>query len=89
MSAAYAFRLYISGDAPNSEHARNNLTAIAGKHLDGQYTVEEVDVLIYPARALSDRIMITPTLVRLNPRPERRIIGNLSDHEKVVIALGL
>jgi circadian clock protein KaiB len=90
MSLGYVFRLYVTGDAPNSLRARSNLAALAHERLAGQeHVIEEVDVLKEPTRALADNIMVTPTLVRLKPGPECRIIGNLSEREKVVAALGL
>jgi circadian clock protein KaiB len=89
MSTAYVFRLYITGNAPNSARARSNLAAIADERLAGRHVIEEVDVLKEPGRALADNILVTPTLVRLKPAPECRIIGNLSEREKVVSTLGL
>jgi circadian clock protein KaiB len=90
MSQAYVLRLYITGDAPNSVRARSNLAAITNERLAGrEHTIEEIDVLKDPRRALADNILVTPTLVRLKPDPERRIVGNLSEREKVVAALGL
>lgn len=89
MSApAYAFRLYVAGNAPNSRLARANLKAIADEHLDGKYTVEEVDVLKDPRKALADQIRVTPTLIVLRPGPVRQLIGNLSEREKVLSVLG-
>jgi circadian clock protein KaiB len=89
MNTAHVFRLYVTGDAPNSLRARSNLAAIAQERLAGRHTIEEVDVLKEPKRALADNIVVTPTLVKLKPGPECRIIGNLSEREKVLITLGL
>jgi circadian clock protein KaiB len=89
MSVAYSFRLYVSGDAPNSIKARSNLAAIIKEYLDGNCTIEEVDTLKFPRRAMEEHVMITPTLLRVRPLPERRIVGNLSEREAVVEALGL
>jgi circadian clock protein KaiB len=89
MSTLHVFRLYVTGDAPNSVRARSNLAAIASERLAGRHAIEEIDVLKEPMRALADNIVVTPTLVKLKPGPERRIIGNLSEREKVLITLGL
>jgi circadian clock protein KaiB len=90
VSLAYAFRLYIAGNASNSVRARSNLAAITKERLAGrEHTIEEIDVLKEPNRALADNIMVTPTLIRLRPGPECRIIGNLSEREKVLATLGL
>jgi circadian clock protein KaiB len=89
MSVAYSFRLYVSGDAPNSIKARSNLAAIIKECLGENCTIEEVDTLRFPRRAMEEHVIITPTLVRVHPLPERRIVGNLSEREAVVEALGL
>jgi circadian clock protein KaiB len=89
MSVAYAFRLYVSGDAPNSIKARSNLAAIIKEYLDESYTVEEVDTLKFPRRAMEEHIMVTPTLLRVFPLPVRRIVGSLNERDVVVQTLGL
>jgi circadian clock protein KaiB len=86
---AFKFRLYVAGDAQNSADAIANLTAICRKHLPGLYDIEVMDVFLEPARALTDGIFLTPTLVKLAPAPARRIIGNLSQTDRVMRALGL
>jgi circadian clock protein KaiB len=86
---AFKFRLYVAGDAQNSVDAIANLTAICRKYLPGRYDIEVMDVFIEPARALTDGIFMTPTLVKLAPAPMRRIIGNLSRTGLVLQALGL
>jgi circadian clock protein KaiB len=87
--AVFKFRLYIAGDAQNSVAALANLTAICRKHLPGLYNIEVMDVFLEPARALTDGIFMTPTLVKLAPAPTRTIIGNLSQTGVVLQALGL
>jgi circadian clock protein KaiB len=89
MGETYAFRLYVAGAAANSGRARANLAAILAAWPAGSYTIEEVDVLREPHRALADRILVTPTLLRLRPAPELRVVGNLSEREIVVAALQL
>jgi circadian clock protein KaiB len=85
----FKFRLYVAGDAQNSVDAIANLTTICRKYLPGRYDIEVMDVFLEPARALTDGIFMTPTLVKLAPAPMRRIIGNLSRTGLVLQALGL
>ena len=86
---AYVFRLYIAGDAPNSVRALANLYAICRKHFPESHRIEVIDVLKEPMRALAEAILVTPTVVKVSPAPELQIIGNLSDEEEVLRALGL
>jgi circadian clock protein KaiB len=82
-------RLYTVGKSPNSVRARANLEAICRKHLaDGCYNLEIVDVLQDPARAVHDKILVTPTLVRV-AIPPVTLIGDLKDEETVLYFLGL
>jgi len=85
----HKFRLYVAGDTQNSAQAVANLTAMCRTYLPDQYEIELVDVFREPKRALEDRILMTPTLVRLEPSPSGRIIGNLSQTQFVLQALGL
>ena len=85
----YRFRLYVAGDAQNSTLAIANLTTLCRTHLLGRHEIEIVDVLKEPHRALTDRVFMTPTLVKLGPSPARRIIGTLSHAQPVLDALGL
>ena len=86
---AYVFRLYFAGGAPNSVRALANLYAICRKHFPESHRIELIDVLKDPMRALADAILVTPTVVKLSPAPEIQIIGNLSEEEEVLRALGL
>lgn len=88
-NGAYVFRLYLAGGAPNSVRALANLYAICRKHFPASHRIEVVDVLKEPMRALADAILVTPTVVKLAPAPELQIIGNLSEEEEVLRALGL
>jgi circadian clock protein KaiB len=88
-NGAYVFRLYLAGGAPNSVRALANLYAICQKHFPDSHRIEIVDVLQEPIRGLSDAILVTPTLVKVSPAPEQQIIGNLSEEEEVLRALGL
>lgn len=83
------FRLYVADETPNSARARANLQSICQEHLQGRYKIEVVDILQEPLRALSDGVLVTPTLVRLSPLPARTIVGDLSDRATVLQALGL
>lgn len=86
--AGFVLRLFVAGDAPNSVLARKNLgLALADVSVD-QARVEVVDVLTDPERALRDRVLVTPMLVRIAPAPERRIVGCLRDVAGLRIALG-
>ncbi len=84
-----SLRLYVAGDGPNSCEARANLTTILERRPGTRYELEVVDFLQEPMRALSDGVIVTPTLVRLTPLPVRKIIGTLKETSSVVAALGL
>jgi circadian clock protein KaiB len=77
-------RLYIAGQSPRSLDAFANLRAICDQHLPGQYEIEIIDLVENPELAAADDVLALPTLVRLNPPPTRRIIGNLSDTDRVL-----
>lgn len=85
----YKFRLYIAGDTQNSILTIANLSALCEAHLPSRYKIEVVDVLREPKRALTDGIFMTPTLVKLAPRPVQKIIGTLSDSVRISQLLGL
>ena len=84
-----ALRLYVAGDAQNSTVAMENLTALCREHLDGRHEIEVIDVFVEPEQALRDGIMMTPTVVRVDLTPMRKVVGNLSESAWVVHALGL
>ena len=88
-AAHYQFRLYVAGDGPNSTQAIANLNALCLEHLAERHSIEIVDVLRQPERALNDGIMLTPLLVKLAPAPARRITGTLSQRFAVMQALEL
>lgn len=85
----YNFRLYVAGDASNSAHALANLTSLCRAHLPNRHHIEIVDVFQDPGRALADGIFMTPTLLKLDPAPQRRIVGTLSQSLIVLRAIGL
>ncbi|HET6407666.1 MAG TPA: circadian clock KaiB family protein [Chthoniobacteraceae bacterium] len=88
-NGAYVFRLYVAGGAPNSVRALANLYAICHKHFPESHRIEVIDVLNEPLRALAEAILVTPTVVKSSPAPEQQIIGNLSEEDEVLLALGL
>ena len=81
--------LYVAGRAPNSVKAIANLEAICRRHLKDGYKLEIVDVCEHPLRALSDGVLVTPSLAKVSPAPTSNVIGNLSDTGSVLAALGL
>ena len=82
-------RLYVAGNAPNSVRAIANLAALCEAHLQHGYSLEVIDVLEHPLRALADGVLVTPSLAKLGPGPVTNVIGNLSDTSRVLLALGL
>jgi circadian clock protein KaiB len=80
-------RLYIAGQTRKSIAALTNLRRICEEHLAGRYRVEVIDLLENPDRAQHDQILAIPTLVRRLPEPIRRIIGDLSNSERVLVGL--
>ena len=87
--AAFKLRLFVAGDSQNSTRAVVNLRRLCDDHLAGRHTLEMVDVLREPDKALAARVFMTPTLVRLAPAPDVRIVGTLSQTSTVLRALGL
>ena len=85
----YNLRLYVAGQTPKSLAAIANLKRICEDHLAGSYTIEVVDLLVSPQLAAGDQILAVPTLVRRLPPPIKRIIGNLSDVERVLVGLDI
>lgn len=85
----YKLRLYITGRTPQSQRAIGNLRALCETELEGQYEIEVIDVLENPLLAENEKILATPTLVKRLPEPVRKIIGDLSDRQKVLLGLDL
>lgn len=81
-------RLYVSGNAPNSVCAIANAKAICEKYFPMRSDIEIIDLVVDPLRALTDGIIVTPTLIRLLPLPIQRIVGNLCDTTQVLLAVG-
>ena len=88
-SQFFELRLYVAGQTPNSLTALNNLKKICKEHMDDQYRIEIIDLLANPQLARGDQILAIPTLVRNLPTPIRKIIGDLSNTEKVLVGLDL
>jgi circadian clock protein KaiB len=86
---AYELRLYIAGKTAKSVQALANLKKYCEEHLKGQYKIEVVDLLLQPQLAEGDQIFAIPTLVRKVPEPIRKIIGDLSNEEKVLVGLNI
>ena len=87
--AVFCFRLYVAGQSPNSLQALTNLRDLCGKYLEGCHQIEVVDVLRDTKRALTDGILVTPTLLQVSPLPVCRVIGNLADTAFVLANLGM
>ena len=85
----YHLRLYVAGTSPKSLEAFNNLRQLCETHLASRYEIEIVDLLEHPRLARGDEIIAIPTLVRKLPAPMRKIIGDLSDTERVLVGLQL
>jgi len=82
-------RLYVAGQTPKSIAALANLKKVCEEYLAGQYTIEVIDLLVNPQLARGDQIVAIPTLVRKLPEPMRRIIGDMSNTERVLVGLDL
>lgn len=85
----YVLRLFVTGTTTRSQRAIDNLKCICTEVLQGKYELEIVDVLQSPEKAEVEKILATPTLIRSLPPPIRRIVGDLSETEKVLTALDL
>ncbi len=85
----YNLRLYVAGQTPKSLAAIANLKRICEEHLAGRYKIEVIDLVETPQLAAGDQIVAIPTLVRRLPPPLKRMIGDLSNSEKVIVGLDL
>jgi circadian clock protein KaiB len=82
--AKFQFRIYVTGDGPNSNKAIFNLKALCREHLADRHEIEIVDLVECPDRALEDMVLMTPMVIKLCPRPVRKIVGTLSDAATVL-----
>jgi circadian clock protein KaiB len=85
----YVLKLYVAGNTPNSVRALKTLKNILEKEFQGIYALKVIDVLKNPQAAEEDKILATPTLSKILPPPVRKIIGDLTDRERVLIGLDL
>jgi circadian clock protein KaiB len=85
----WELRLYVAGQTPKSVLALKNITKYCTEHLAGKYSIEVIDLLKNPQLAEGDQIFAIPTLVRKVPAPIRKIIGDLSNEEKVLVGLNI
>lgn len=85
----WELRLYVAGQTDKSIRAINNLSRICKEHLDGRYSIEIIDLLQRPQLAAGDQILAVPTLVRRLPEPIKKIIGDLSSEERVLVGLDI
>ncbi len=85
----WELKLYVAGETPKSVTALKNLKRYCKEYLEGKYRIEVIDLLKKPQLAEGDQIFAVPTLVRKVPVPMRKIIGDLSDEEKVLVGLNI
>jgi circadian clock protein KaiB len=85
----WELRLYVAGQTPKSILALQNITKYCKEHLEGQYSIEVIDLIKNPQLAEGDQIFAIPTLVRKVPEPIRKIIGDLSNKERVLVGLNI
>jgi circadian clock protein KaiB len=83
----FELRLYVAGQTPKSLKALANLNKICGQYLQGRYRLHVIDLMEKPQLAQGDQILAVPTLVRKLPQPMRKVIGDLSDTERVLVGL--
>ncbi len=88
-SGYYVLRLYVTGSTPKSTRAIQNIKTICEKHLQGRYELEVIDIYQQPDQAKKDQIMAAPTLIKRLPLPLRKMIGDLSSEERVLVGLNL
>ncbi len=85
----YVLRLFITGQTPRSTTAIANIRKICDEHLQGRYSLDVVDIYQHPEMAVSAQVIAAPTVVKMLPEPLRRIVGDLSDVDKVLVGLDL
>jgi circadian clock protein KaiB len=88
-SARYILRLYVTGQTPRSLQSVENLRALCDKYLPGQFDLEVIDIYQQPAMAAAGQIIAAPTLIKSMPLPLRRLVGDFSDKERVILGLDL
>ena len=88
-AAHYRLRLFVTGTTPRSARAIQNLRTICEENLQGRYDLDVVDIYQHPEHVKAEQIVVTPTLVKQFPLPVRKLIGDLSDRERVLAALDI
>jgi circadian clock protein KaiB len=88
-TAHYSFSLFVAGASDRSVRAIGNVRALFEFHLPGRYTLEVVDVYRDAARMIANNVLAAPTLIKEAPLPKRRLVGDLSDTTRVLVALGI
>ena len=86
---AYVLRLFVAGTTMRSQSAITNVRSICEQHLPNRFELEVIDVYTHPQQTRDLQIVATPTLVKLEPKPLRRIVGDLTNRDRVLTALGL
>lgn len=86
---AYRLRLYVSGTTAKSSKAITNIRAICAEHLAGRYELEVIDLYQQPQLAVENQVIAAPTLIKELPFPLRKIIGDMSDEDKVLVSLDI
>ncbi len=86
---AFSLRLYVTGATPKSRRAIQNIRAICEEHLKGRYELEVIDIYQQPSLMKGDQIVAAPTLIKKLPPPLRKLVGDLSDKERVLLGLDL
>ena len=89
MDEQYDLRLYVAGQTPKSMAAIANLKHICDTHLAGRYSIQIIDLVETPQLAIRDHILAIPTLIRRLPEPVKRIIGDMSKAERVIVGLDI
>ena len=89
MPVKYVLKLYVTGTTPRSKVALKNIEKILSEDYKGVYSLNVIDVMKHPKLAEDDKILATPTLIKILPPPVARIIGDLSNREKVLLGLDL
>jgi circadian clock protein KaiB len=87
--ARYALRLYITGQTPRSRQSVENLRALCDKYIPNQFDLEVVDIYQQPAMAAAGQIIAAPTLIKSMPLPLRRLVGDFSDQNRVILGLDI
>lgn len=85
----YVLRLFITGMTPNSKRAVENIKNICNEYLEGRHELQVIDIYQQPDLAASEQIIAAPTLVKVQPAPLKKLIGDMSDTEKVLSGLGI